>query len=87
MTPPRGRHEHGRHAGGRPPADEDWRRTSDPNVWRAYKRGYVLTVTRVAFGAGFQALVEGPGVTDRSPVAGSLAAAQEWADNRAGSGP
>jgi len=70
----------------RPPADEPWRRTSDPGTWRAYKSGYALTVTRVAIGEGFQALVEGPGVVDRSPIVGSLAAAQQWADDRAGRG-
>ena len=79
----RGKREHGRHAEDLPAADEDWRPTSDPGKWRAYKSGYALTVTRVAFGDGFQALVEDPDVIDRSPIVVSLAAAQEWADNRA----
>jgi hypothetical protein len=74
-------------APGVPAADEPWRRTSNAGKWRAYRNGFALTVTRVAFGDGFQALVEGPGVTDRSPIVGSLAAVQEWADNRAGDGP
>ena len=36
--------------------DEPWARTSDRNVWRAYKGGLVLTVTRVADGSGWQAV-------------------------------
>jgi len=77
---------HGKQPEHGPPADQPWRPTSTPGKWRAHKSGYALTVTRVAFGDGFQALVEGPGVIDRSPIVGSLAAAQEWADNRAGGG-
>jgi hypothetical protein len=74
---PRGRHEPGRHAAGKQqPADQDWARTSDRSTWRAYRRGLVLTVTRLTAG-GWQAVVEGPGVTERGP-------AQRWADSRAG---
>jgi hypothetical protein len=75
----------GRHAAGpdRLP-DEPWARTSDRNVWRAYKRGLVLTVTRV-IGGGWQAVVEGPGVTERSQVMATRVAAMRWADSRAGS--
>ena len=51
------------------PGDEPWARTSDRNVWRAYKGGLVLTVTRVADGSGWTATVESPGVTERSPAA------------------
>jgi len=74
----------GRHApkpGG--PADEPWARTSDRSVWRAYKSGLVLTVTRL-IGGGWQAVIEGPGVTERSPVLATRLAAQRWADSRAG---
>lgn len=53
-------------------------------MWRAYKRGLVLTVTRLA-GGGWQATVEGPGVTERSPMPfRTRKRAQAWADNRAG---
>jgi hypothetical protein len=67
----------------RQPADEPWARTSDRKVWRAYKGGLMLTVTHLVTG-GWQAVVEGPGVTRRSPVLGSRGAAQAWADSRAG---
>ena len=50
----------GKHASGQQPADEPWARTSDRSVWRAYKGGLVLTVTRVAGGSGWQATVESP---------------------------
>lgn len=63
--------------------DEPWARTADRNVWRAYKSGLVLTVTHLV-GGGWQAVIEGPGVTRRSPVLGSRGAAQAWADDRAG---
>ena len=77
---PRGRHA----AGEARPGDEPWARTSDRAVWRAYKRGLVLTVTRLA-GGGWQATVEGPGVTERSPMPfRTRKHAQAWADNRAG---
>jgi hypothetical protein len=79
---PRGRHEPGRHAEGRQPGDEPWARTSDHNVWRAYKNGLTLTVTRLAAGS-WQAVIEGPGVDRRSPLLGSRGAAQAWADDRA----
>jgi hypothetical protein len=36
-------------------------------VWRAYERGLVLTVTRLA-GGRWQATVEGPSVVERSPM-------------------
>ena len=62
--------------------DEPWARTSDRNVWRAYKGGLLLTVTHLVAG-GWQADIEGPGVTRRSPVLGSRGAAQAWADDRA----
>ncbi len=82
---PRGRREPGRHAAGQKPADEPWARTSDRNVWRAYRGGLVLTVTRVADGSGWQATVESPNVTERSTVPlPTRLAAQAWADNRAG---
>lgn len=74
-----------RHAAGQQSADESWARTSDRNVWRAYKGGLVLTVTRVADGGGWQATVESPNVTERSPAPlPTRLAAQQWADNRAG---
>ena len=73
MSPP------GRHAPGQQPADQPWARTSDKSVWRAYKSGLVLTVTHLVTG-GWQADIEGPGVTRRSPVLGSRGAAQTWAD-------
>ena len=64
------------------PADEPWAQTSDRNVWRAYRRGLMLAVTHLVTG-GWQAVIEGPGVTRRSPVLGSRGAAQTWADDRA----
>lgn len=79
---PHCRREPDRHAGGQQPADEPWARTSDRNVWRAYKNGLTLTVTHLAAG-GWQADIEGPGVTRLSPVLGSRGAAQAWADDRA----
>ncbi len=79
---PRGRHEPGRHAAGQQPADEPWARTSDRNVWRAYKAGLMLTVTHLVTG-GWQAVIEGSGAARRSPVLGSRGAAQAWADDRA----
>jgi hypothetical protein len=72
----------GRHAPGPDPADQPWPRTSDKAVWRAYKSGLVLTVTHLVTG-GWQADIEGLGVTRRSPVLGSRGAAQAWADDRA----
>ena len=67
------------------PGDEPWARTSDRNVWRAYKGGLVLTVTRVADGSGWTAVVEGPNITERSPAPlPTRIAAQRWADSRAG---
>lgn len=80
---PRDRHEPGRHAPGQQPADEPWAATSDRNVWQAYKSGPLLSVTRLVTG-GWQAVIEGPGVSRRSPVLGSRGAAQTWADDRAG---
>ena len=78
---PRGRHEAG--APGRP-GDEPWARTSDRSTWRAYKRGLVLTVTRLA-GDGWLAMVEGEGVTERSPAPlPTRLAGQRWADSLAG---
>jgi hypothetical protein len=62
--------------------EQPWARTSDRNVWRACKSGLVLTVTHLVTG-GWQADIEGPGVTRRSPVLGSRGAAQAWADDRA----
>ena len=74
------RHE----AGAGRPADEPWARTSDRAVWRAYKGGLVLTVTRL-IGEGWQAVVEGEGVTERSPAPlPTRPRAQAWCDNRAG---
>ena len=76
----RGRHE----AGAGRPADEPWARTSDRAVWRAYKGGLVLTVTRL-IGDGWLAMVEGEGVTERSPAPlPTRLRAQAWCDNRAG---
>jgi hypothetical protein len=72
----------GRHEAGQQPADQPWARTSDRSVWRAYKSGLTLTVTHLVTG-GWQADIEGPGVTTRSPVLGSRGAAQAWADDRA----
>ncbi len=67
------------------PGDEPWARTSDRNVWRAYKGGLVLTVTRVADGTGWTATVESPNVTEQSPAPlPTRLAAQRWADSRAG---
>jgi len=44
----------------------------------------MLTVTRV-IGGGWQALVEGPGITESSPAPlPTRVAAQKWADSRAG---
>ena len=83
----RGRHEPGRQAAGQQPADEPWARTSDRSVWRAYKGGLVLTVTRVADGSGWTATVESPNVTERSPAPlPTRLAAQAWAESRAGGG-
>jgi hypothetical protein len=66
------------------PEDAPWTRTPDRAVWRAYKGGLVLTVTRLA-GGGWQATVEGPGITERSPMPfRTRKHAQAWADNRAG---
>ena len=80
IVSPRGRHA----AGSGQPEDEPWTRTPDRAVWRAYKRGLVVTVTRLA-GGGWQATVEGPGVTERSPMPfRTRERAQAWADNRAG---
>jgi hypothetical protein len=76
---PRGRHK----AGLRRPADEPWARTSDWRIWRAYKNRLLLTVTRLT-GEGWIAVVEGPGVTERSPVLPTRLRAQAWADSRAG---
>ena len=53
---PRGRHA----ARSGQPEDEPWARTSDRHVWRAYKNGLMLTVTRI--GANhWVAVVEGEG--------------------------
>ena len=55
----------------------------DRNVWRAYKAGLVRTVTRVADGSGWTAVVEGPNITERSPAPlPTRIAAQRWAANR-----
>jgi hypothetical protein len=80
----RGKHEPGRHPAGQRPADEPWARTSDRAVWRAYKSGLVLTVTRIAEGSGWQATVESSNATERSGVLATRLAAQSWADSRAG---
>jgi hypothetical protein len=64
------------------PGNEPWARTSDRNVWRAYRNGLTLTVTHLA-GGGWQADIKGPGVERRSPVLGSRGTAQAWADDRA----
>jgi len=72
----------GGHAPGQQPTDQPWARTSDRNVWQAYKFGLTLTVTHLAAG-GWQAVIEGPGVDRRSPLLGSRGAAQAWADDRA----
>ncbi len=77
---PRGRHA----ASAARPDDGPWARTSDRTVWRAYKRDLLLTVTRLA-GGGWQATVEGPSVTERSPMPfRTRKCAQAWADNHAG---
>jgi hypothetical protein len=74
---------HGKHEEGRQPADQPWAPAGDRDAWRAYKRGLVLTVTHLVTG-GWQADIEGPGVTRRSPLLGSRGAAQAWAEDRAG---
>jgi hypothetical protein len=79
---PRGGQEPGRPSAGQQPADEPWARTGDKAVWKACKGGLMLTVTHLVTG-GWQAVIEGPGVTRRSPVLGSRGAAQAWADDRA----
>ena len=67
------------------PGDEPWARTSDRNVWRAYRAGLVLTVTRVAGGSGWTATVESANVTEQSPAPlPTRLAAQSWCDSRAG---
>ena len=54
-------------------------------MWRAYKGGLVLTVTRVADGSGWTATVESPNVTERTPSPlPTRLAAQQWADSRSG---
>jgi hypothetical protein len=75
----RGRHE----AGAGPPEDSPWARTSDRHVWRAYKNGLMLTVTRIGVDH-WVAVVEGKGVTERSRALATRLAAQRWADGRAG---
>ena len=81
---PRGRHA----AGASHPGDEPWARTSDRLTWRAYRNGLVLTVTRVADGSGWQAVVESPNVAERSTVPlPTRLAAQSWCENRAGGAP
>jgi hypothetical protein len=52
-------------------------------VWRAYKSGLTLTVTRLDAG-GWQADIEGPGVARQSPLLGSRGTAEAWADYGAG---
>ena len=53
-------------------------------MWRAYKGGLVLTVTR-ADGSGWLATVESPNVTEQPPAPlPTRLAAQRWADSRAG---
>ncbi len=79
----RGKRTPGRHAAGQQPADEPWARTSNRSVWRAYKNGLVLTVTHLV-GGGWQAVVEGPNVTERSSAKATRLEAQRWADSRAG---
>ena len=76
---PHGRQE----AGAGRPAGKPWARTSDRSTWRAYKNGLMLTVTRLT-GGGWQAVAEGPAVTERSPVLPTRLAAQRWAGSRAG---
>ena len=66
------------------PGDEPWARPSDRSVWRAYKAGLVLTVTRVADGSGWTATVESPNTTERSGVLATRITAQSWCDSRAG---
>ena len=51
-------------------------------MWRAYKAGLVLTVTRVVDGSGWAAMVESPNVTEQSPAPlPTRVAAQRWADS------
>ena len=82
MSP--GKHAQGLQAEDGRLADEPWARTSDRNVWRAYRAGLVMTVTRFADGSGWQATLEGPSTAERSGVLATRLAAQSWADNRAG---
>ncbi len=75
---------HGGHAAGNQPEDQDWTRTSDRSVWKAYKHGLALTVTHLVGARGWGAEVEGPGVSERSDVLDTRLQAQHWADDRAG---
>jgi hypothetical protein len=76
---PRGRHA----AGPGQPADEPWAQTSDRACWRAFRSGYVLTVTRRAAECWI-ADIEGKGVVDRAPSPfRTRSAAQVWAETAA----
>jgi hypothetical protein len=80
----RGSHTPGWHAAGQQPADQPWARTSDRAVWRAYRNGLTLTVTHVVGARGWVAVVEGPGVCERSNPFPTRLQAQHWADDQAG---
>jgi hypothetical protein len=82
----RGIHEPGRHATGKPTADQPWTRTSDRAVWRAYKNSLALTATHLVGARGWVAEVEGPGVCERSDPFDTRLQAQHWADDQAGGG-
>jgi hypothetical protein len=74
----------GRHAAGKhQPPDEPWTRTSDRSTWRAYRGGWVLTVTRLGVDS-WQAVAEREDTTERSPAIASRLAAQAWAERQAG---
>ena len=60
-----------------------WQRTGDPATWRAARGPVLLTVTKLASGM-FRADVEG--LPARSPEFRTRLAAQQWAEDRSGSG-
>jgi hypothetical protein len=62
----------------------EWQQTPDRRTWRAASGVLVLTVTKLSDGM-FEAMVEGPGVTERPlrPLRTRLSA-QAWAESHAG---
>jgi hypothetical protein len=63
--------------------DEPWTQTSDRNTWRAYRGGFVLTVSRLAVDR-WQAVAERGDTSERSPVIATRLAAQAWAERQTG---